>query len=147
MIYLDSCALVKLIRDEDETVALQSWLDDRADDVVVTSELALAEVIRVVRRNNHTDQGELIDADELAADLDEAAAVLAATAQVAVDREILERAGALDAPMIRTLDAIHLASALALAPAVTEFVTYDRRSAEIARAAGLVVVGPTASPS
>ncbi len=147
MIYLDSCALVKLIRDEDETVALQSWLDDRADDVVVTSELALAEVIRVVRRNNHTDQGELIDADELAADLDEAAAVLAATAQVAVDREILERAGALDAPMIRTLDAIHLASALALAPAVTEFVTYDRRSAEIARAAGLVLVGPTASPS
>ena len=84
MIYLDSCALVKPIRDEDETVALQSWLDDRADDVVVTSELALAEVLRVVRRNNHTDQGELIDADELAADLDEAAAVLAATAGLVV---------------------------------------------------------------
>ena len=147
MIYLDPCALVKLIRDEDETVALQSWLDDRADDVVVTSELALAEVVRVVRRNNHTDQGELIDADELAADLDEAAAVLAATAQVAVDREILDRAGALAEPMIRTLDAIHVACALALEPAVTELVTYDRRMAEIARAAGLVVVGPSASPS
>jgi predicted nucleic acid-binding protein len=64
-----------------------------------------------------------------------------------VDREILERAGEVNAAMIRTLDAIHLASALALAPAVTEFVTYDRRLAEIARAAGLVVVGPTASPS
>jgi uncharacterized protein len=64
-----------------------------------------------------------------------------------VDREILDRAGALAAPMIRTLDAIHLACALALEPAVTELVTYDRRMAEIARAAGLVVVGPSASPS
>lgn len=143
MIYLDSCALVKLIREEDGSEALREWLDERAGEVVVTSELAQAEVLRVVRRNNHTDQGVLIDADELAAELIEAAAVLAAVAHVLVDRDVLERAGALEAPMVRTLDAIHLVSALELKPAATEFVTYDKRLAAIARATGLTVLSPS----
>src|SRR5688572_724733 len=49
MIYLDSCALVKLIREESESLALQAWLDERADEVMITSELARAEVLRAVR--------------------------------------------------------------------------------------------------
>jgi predicted nucleic acid-binding protein len=143
VIYLDSCALVKLIREEDESQALQAWIDERADDVTVTSELARAEVLRVVRRNNHTDQGVLIDAGELAADLVEAAAVLDAVAQVAVDREILDRAGALEAPMVRTLDAIHVATALDLRASDIEFVTYDRRRAAQAREVGFTVLNPS----
>ena len=142
MIYLDSCALVKLIREEDESEALQAWLDDRGSELAVTSELAEAEVLRVVRRNNHTDKGELIDPDELAADLVEAAGVLAAVGQIAVDRGVLERAGALEAPMVRTLDAIHLVSALDLEPVAAVFVTYDRRLAAAARETGLTVHSP-----
>ncbi|GAA1251237.1 type II toxin-antitoxin system VapC family toxin [Pseudonocardia aurantiaca] len=143
MIYLDSCALVKLIREEDESEALQEWLDERGGELVVTSELAQAEVRRVVLRSNHTDQGALIDADELAAELAEAEAVLDEVAQVVVDRHLLERAGAFEAPMVRTLDAIHLVSALELEPAATEFVTYDKRLATIAHAAGLTVLSPS----
>jgi uncharacterized protein len=112
VIYLDSCALVKLIREEDESEALQEWLDERDGELVVTSELAQAEVRRVVVRSNHTDQGALIDADELAAELAEAEAVLDM-------------------------------SALELEPAATEFVTYDKRLATIAHAAGLTVLSPS----
>jgi predicted nucleic acid-binding protein len=142
VIYLDSCALVKLIREEDESAALQAWLDERADEVMVTSELARAEVLRVIRRNNHSERGELIDAGRLSADLDEAAAVLEAVTQVVVDRKVLHRAGALEAPMVRTLDAIHLATALDLQASTIELVTYDRRLAAVVRRAGLVVVSP-----
>jgi predicted nucleic acid-binding protein len=142
VIYLDSCALVKLIREEDESAALQAWLDERADEVMVTSELARAEVLRVIRRNNHSERGELIDAGKLSADLDEAAGVLEAVTQVVVDRKVLDRAGALGAPMVRTLDAIHLATALDLQASTIEFVTYDRRLAAVVRQAGLVAVSP-----
>jgi uncharacterized protein len=142
VIYLDSCALVKLIREEDESAALQAWLDERADEVMVTSELARAEVLRVIRRNNHSERGELIDAGKLSADLDEAAGVLEAVTQVVVDRKVLDRAGALGAPMVRTLDVIHLATALDLQASTIEFVTYDRRLAAVVRQAGLVAVSP-----
>jgi predicted nucleic acid-binding protein len=142
VIYLDSCALVKLIREEDESAALQEWLDERADVPVVTSELAHAEVPRVVRRNNHTDQGIVIDPTELALDLAEADQVLAAVGQLTVDRDLLVGAGALEEPMIRTLDAIHLASALELDVPELEFVAYDRRLAAAAHNAGLRVTAP-----
>lgn len=143
MIYLDSCALVKLVRAEDGSSALQEWLDERADELVVTSELSRAEVLRTIRRNNHCDTGELIDPAALAVELAEAADVLAAVAQVAVDSEVLDRAGALTTPMIRTLDAIHLVSAAEWDPSDVELVTYDRRLATAATDAGMTVIAPT----
>lgn len=142
MIYLDSCALLKLVREEDESAVLQDWLAERSGEGVVTSELSRAEMARVVRRNNHTEQGVLIDAAALHRELAAAAAVLDALSQLVVDRDVLDRAGSLDAPMIRTLDAIHLASAAELGPADIELVTYDRRLAAAATAAGLTVVAP-----
>lgn len=143
MIYLDSCALVKLIREEAESSALQDWLDEREGVPMVTSELAHAEVPRVIRRNNHTDQGELIDSAKLTADLAEARIVLAAVGSVVLDRELLARAGALGEPMVRTLDAIHLASAHEVDLAELDFVTYDHRLAVVAGNAGLRVVAPS----
>jgi hypothetical protein len=56
-------------------------LDERADDVMVTSELARAEVFRAIRRSNHDEQGELVDARLFTAELDEATAVLDALTQ------------------------------------------------------------------
>jgi len=146
VIYLDSCALVKLVRTEDGSSALQAWLDERGDELVVTSELSRAEVLRTIRRNNHRDTGELIDPAALAAELAEAAEVLASVAQVAVDSDVLDRAGALSAPMIRTLDAIHLVSATEWDLSDVQLVTYDRRLAAAATDAGMTVVAP-ADPS
>jgi predicted nucleic acid-binding protein len=143
VIYIDSCALVKLVREEDESAALQAWLDERADEVVVTSELARAEVPRAVRRSNHDERGELVDTDRFNAELDEAAALLDAVTLFVVDRDVLDRAGALDAPMVRTLDAIHLATAVDLKAAIIEFVTYDQRLAKLAEIAGFEVVSPS----
>ena len=142
MIYLDSCALVKLVRTEDGSSALQEWLDERSDELAVTSALSRAEVLRTIRRNNHRDTGELIDPTALAEELAEAADVLAAVAQVAVDSDILDRAGALTAPMISTSDAIHLVSAAEWDPSYVELVTYDRRLAAAATDAGMTVVAP-----
>lgn len=146
MIYLDSCALVKLIRTEDGSSALQEWLDERSDELTVTSALSRAEVLRTIRRNNHRETGELIDGAALAEELAQATEVLAAVAQVAVDSDILDRAGALFAPMIRTLDAIHLVSAAEWDPSDVELVTYDRRLAATAADAGMTVVAPADSP-
>lgn len=147
MIYLDSCALVKLVRAEDGSSALQEWLDERAQELTVTSELSRAEVLRAIRRNNHRDTGELIDPAALAAELSEAAEVLAAVSQVAVDSDVLDRAGAFPAPMLRTLDAIHLASAGHWVPSDVELVTYDRRLAAAATDAGMTAITPGVSPA
>ncbi len=142
MIYLDSNALVKVVRTEAESAALQAWLDGRTDERVVSSELALTEVTRAIRRINHDDQGNLLDGETLADDLAGAADVLARVGLVPVDRSALVRAGAVDNPMIRTLDAIHLVSALELVPDLSAFVSYDKRLASAARDAGLTVVAP-----
>lgn len=146
MIYLDSCALVKLVRTEDGSGVLQEWLDERRDELAVTSALSRAEVLRTIRRNNHRENGELIDPAALADELAEAAEVLAAVAQVAVNFDILDRAGALTASMIRTLDAIHLVSAAEWDPSDVELVTYDRRLAAAAADAGMTVVAPADPP-
>ncbi len=142
MIYLDSSALVKLIRAEYSSEALQSWIDQRADTLLVTSALARAEVVRAVRRNNYTDSGALIDHAAFAAELTAAAEVLDSISQIAIDDAILDRAGSLGSPMIRTLDAIHLASAAEFDPATLEFVTYDHRLAAEAQGAGIAVIAP-----
>lgn len=143
MIYADSSATVKLVREEAESDALRRWLDARPDDLVATSELALAEVLRVVRRNNHDDRGVLVDPDRLAAELAAAQDVLDGMALVTLDRDTLLRAAALDDPVVRTLDAIHLVSGLEWPARSVEFVTYDRRLAAAASGAGMSAVSPS----
>lgn len=142
MIYLDSCALVKLVRAEEHSQALQDWLDERPDELHVTSTLARAELVRAIRRNNHTRTGEVIDAEALDAELAEATEVLGAVTQLAVDEPVLDRAGAYTEPTLRTLDAIHLSSASEFDPEDVVFVTYDQRLAAAATAAELAVVAP-----
>ncbi|MDQ2709572.1 MAG: type II toxin-antitoxin system VapC family toxin [Actinomycetota bacterium] len=142
LIYLDSCALVKLVRAEPESEALQAWLDERPREPLVSSELARAEVVRTVRRVSHSQRGELLHPETLVTELAEANQLLAALAYVAVNRDVLVGAGELAMPMTRTLDAIHLVSARRLGAGLTHFVTYDKRLASAARDAGLTVVAP-----
>ena len=129
MIYLDASALMKLVRREDETSALREWLELRPEHPAVTSELGRVEVLRAARRVGSQVLGE---ARAVVGDLD----------LVAVDRAVQDVACDIGDPPLRTLDALHLASALLLGDGLTAFVAYDRRLAEAARDAGLAVAAP-----
>jgi predicted nucleic acid-binding protein len=71
-----------------------------------------------------------------------AAAVVGYVEQLAVTRNLLDTAGRLELPGLRSLDAIHIASALLLTHQLEAFVTYDVRQADAARALGLQVRSP-----
>lgn len=142
MIYLDSCALMKLIREEDESTALQEWLDERADVEQVTSNLARTELVRVVRRCNHGADGAVLEEDALARELAEAQAVLDAVGMLELDSDVFDQAGTADPPTLKSLDAIHLAAARQLGDALTNFVTYDQGLRKAAEQAGLATAAP-----
>jgi uncharacterized protein len=131
--YADPSALVKLVRDEPESNALRAFL---ANADLVSSDLALTEIPRAVRRAVRDDPN--LPLDLL---LDRAGALLEAIALRPLDRPLLLAAGALGEPALRTLDAIHVASALDLQP-VDAFVTYDERQAAAARLAGMRTMSP-----
>jgi predicted nucleic acid-binding protein len=124
MIYLDSAAVVKLVHAESESEALRAWLGDRAETPWVSSVLAEIESFRalaryaaeaVTRLHPVLDQIDLID-------LGPHIRILAQTIRPLT---------------VRSLDAIHLATALSLRSGLTSFVTYDKRLLEAAIAAGL----------
>lgn len=129
MIYLDSSALMKLVRQEAETAALRDWLISQPGLPVITSELGRVEVLRAARRAGSQA-------------LTEARAVIGDVDLVPLDRGVRDLACEIGDPLLRTLDALHLASALLLRDEVTAFVAYDERLATAARAAGL----PSTSP-
>ena len=133
LLYADSSALVKLIVEEPESAALREQIVDRD---LVSCELVLAEVPRAMHRLAATTG---VRRQRFARGLE---AVLAAVSLVPVESGILGRAGAFDAPFLRTLDAIHLAAALDLADAIDGFVSYDERQIETARIAGIPVLSP-----
>ncbi len=131
--YADASALVKLIRREPESDALRAYLEDSD---LISSELALTEVPRAVRR---------VAKDRRPAErlLKRAAEVIDKLSLLPLDRGLLTAAGALAEPALRSLDAIHVAAAAGLGP-VEAFVSYDERQAAAARLAGLRTVAPGA---
>jgi predicted nucleic acid-binding protein len=133
VLYADASALVKLVRDEAESVALRAYLRD-AD--LVSSELVLTEIPRAVRRAATLEPN--LPLDLL---LERTGAVIEALALRPLDRVLLAGAGALAEPALRALDAIHVASAVQLDP-IDAFVTYDERQAAAARLAGLRTMAP-----
>jgi uncharacterized protein len=133
LFYLDASALVKLVRAEPETSALLTFL---ADADILSSELALTEVPRAIRRAA-ADDPTLVSALLVT----RAEEILDAVALLPVDRTLLVAAGALDEPVLRALDAIHLASAINLLP-IDAFISYDERQSAAARLAGLRTVSP-----
>jgi predicted nucleic acid-binding protein len=69
-------------------------------------------------------------------------AVLGRVSWVELDEDLAGVASSAGGPRLRALDAIHVASALRVAPEIEAFVTYDARQAEVAAAAGFVVWSP-----
>jgi predicted nucleic acid-binding protein len=129
VIYLDSSAVMKLVRSERETVALSEWLAARPDQALVTSELGRAEVLRAARRAGGP---ALAEARAVVGDLD----------LIPLDRAAQDVACDIGSPLLRTLDALHLACALLLGEALTDVVAYDHRLADAAAQAGLSVIAP-----
>lgn len=130
LLYLDSSAIVKLVAREPETDALVERL--RSDPDLVSSALARVEVGRAVRR-----------ARLPGVDLPRANAVLDRIALLRIDEGILEAAQARDPADLRSLDAVHLASALSLGDLLDAIVTYDAQLASAARLQGLEVFAPS----
>jgi uncharacterized protein len=133
VVYADSSALVKLVRDEVETPSLRLFLSGSD---LVSSELVVTELPRAMRR-----AAVGLAARSLARVLDTVGTLLDAIALVPLDRSLLLAAGALDQPSLRSLDAIHIAAALSLWP-FDAFVSYDERQAAAARLAGIRTVAP-----
>jgi predicted nucleic acid-binding protein len=124
--YVDSSALVKLVLDERDAAPMRRWYVEA--DRVVTSHVGAIETRRAVARkvvvSGHVD------------------AVLRSVSIVLLSPAIGLLAASLAPATLRTLDAIHLATALEIGPELDAFVTYDGRLAAAAREAGLPVVQP-----
>jgi uncharacterized protein len=130
--YVDSSALVKLVRDEPESASLRAFL---GGDDLVSSELVLTEVPRAVRR---VAAWEALPVEQLIERTEE---LLDAVALLPLDRALLVAAGALEEPALRALDAIHLTAAIDVSP-LDAFVSYDARQSAVARLARLRTVAP-----
>ncbi len=126
-VYLDASAIVRIVADEPGRAATVAFL--REHDTRVTSVLSAVEVPRAVARKR-------VDA-ALAASV-----FLEDLVIVALDRTIVSSAAGLAPPALRTLDAIHLATALELGRELEAFVTYDDRLGAAARSIGLSVAAP-----
>jgi len=124
--YIDASALTKLVLDEPWSAAMRRWYVEA--DRVACSVVGLVETRRAVVRR---------DGDRRNLDL-----VLRSVVGLELDSFVIQTAAALRPASLRTLDAIHLASAQGLASELEAFVTYDDRLAEAARAVGLPVVRP-----
>ena len=129
LVYLDSSAIVKLVQREDESRELLAFLAGTSERI--TSVVATIEVLRAARRTTSSTRA-LRRADQ----------VLAGLGLVELDGSIRARAAEIEPKTLRTLDAIHVATALELSDDVTGFLTYDERQADAARRAGLTVSSP-----
>jgi len=129
-LYLDSSALVKLVQREAESDALRRYLEAHRSDVRVASELVRVEVVRSVLAGGP-------------AAVSHARRQLARLYLVVIDRDVLDRAATIaPASLLRSLDAIHLATAELLSAELRAILTYDARMAGAAAALGLVVASP-----
>lgn len=129
VLYLDSSAIVKLAIVELESLALSRGLN--GTDEVLSSAISQVEVPRALSRRMSLD-----------AAIKATATAFERIGFIDVDQPVLQPAATLGPARLRSLDAIHLATALSIGPRLDAVVTYDRRMAEAATALGLAVLAP-----
>lgn len=127
-LYLDSSAYVKVLVDETESGALRAFLA-AGGARRVSSALLRTEALRAVRH---------LGSDALAIVRDG----LRRVDLIEIDDRILDSAGILEPRVLRTLDAIHLATALAIGDDLDAIVTYDERMIAAAEMLGLATETP-----
>jgi len=127
--YTDTSAVIKLLVEETDSRAFAAYYDAHSEAEWVSSALLRIEVIRAVARARP-------------ALLPAARDMLLAFSYIAIDDDVVE--GAMNGPdrNLRSLDAIHLATARILAAELDALVTYDDRLLNASTDAGLVTVSP-----
>jgi uncharacterized protein len=127
--YADTSAVIKLLVEETDSKAFADFYDAHADAEWASSALLRIEITRAVAR-------------AAPALLPDARDLLLAFSSIAIDDDIVD--GAMNEPdrRLRSLDAIHLATARILGPELAALVTYDDRLSRAAADAGLVTMSP-----
>jgi predicted nucleic acid-binding protein len=127
--YIDTSAALKLLAEESHSRSFAAFYDENAGASWVSSALLRIEVIRAVAR-------------VMPAALPDARDLLLAFDYVSIDDEVVDAAMNEPDRMLRSLDAIHLATARVLGPDLDGLATYDDRLATAAKDAGISVVEP-----
>jgi uncharacterized protein len=132
-VYVDTSAAAKLFVAEQESPALRRWLGSQPQPQLISSALLAVELIRVLSLARPA----AIPAAErfLAQDVD----------IVEITPPVLSDAVRMPPPRLRTLDAIHLATAFDLGPVIDLVLSYDKLLTAAARNAGLETVQPGAA--
>jgi predicted nucleic acid-binding protein len=126
--YLDSSAFVKLVVAEPGSQALRRALARWPE--VASASLLRTEAIRSLRRSGNV------------AVVPQALRLFRSVHLVTLDEPLLDRAGGFDPPELRSLDAVHLAAAMALGPDLGIMFVYDVRLRQAAEACGIPVGAP-----
>ncbi|MFF0726635.1 type II toxin-antitoxin system VapC family toxin [Streptomyces sp. NPDC004134] len=127
MIYLDASAVITLVAGRRHAAELRGYLGAKPAAPMATSTIGFVETVRTLDQ-----MGSFPTAmQDLMRDLTE----------VLVTEEVRDLAGLLPG-RVRTLDALHVASAQTIGPALDSLISYDKRMLEVAREVGL----PTAAP-
>jgi predicted nucleic acid-binding protein len=124
--YIDTSAAFKLLAAEEHAEAFLAFYREHRDDEWISSDLLRIEVTRAVTRHWRAlipDAQRLLDAFEY----------------IQIDEEVVRTAMVEPDPLLRSLDAIHLATARLLGEELTALLTYDDRLAKAADDAGIPV--------
>lgn len=128
-LYFDTSALVKLVVKERESASLDAWLQQRPRMEAVSSSIARTELRRAVMAHQPVVRTAAVER-------------LRKLRLVATSDRLLEEAGQLGPARLRSLDAIHLATARRIGPRLQAVITYDLRMIEAAKALGMPVAHP-----
>jgi uncharacterized protein len=128
IVYLDSSAIVKLLVTEPESQALRARLSDWPDRIA--SAIVRTEVVRALRRSGNGER--VADARRL----------LHRLQLISVYDELLDRAGDAPPPTLRSLDAIHVATALSVGSELDVAISYDERRRNAFASAGIEALAP-----
>ena len=124
--YLDTSAFIKLVTLEPETEAFTIWCRGRS---LVSSDLLRTEAQRAVQ-SHHADIRDRCDR------------LMTGLALIHLTREHFDLAGRIEGPGLRSLDAIHLAAALAIGDDLAGLASYDKKLNQACRSLALTVVAP-----
>lgn len=125
LVYVDTSAAASLLKTEAQSLALKEWLVN-SESSLISSAILETELRRVAMRTG--------------ASQTRATAILMRIAQVQLDQPILRSAGQLKGPFLRSLDAIHIQTALMIGARTV--LTYDKRMMEAAAYFDMDVLAP-----
>ncbi|NNN20412.1 MAG: type II toxin-antitoxin system VapC family toxin [Acidimicrobiales bacterium] len=124
--YLDTSAFLKLIVDEDESRALRAWY--RANNSIWSSQLLRTEALRARFKLGLTSE--------------RIQSVLSTVSLILPNENTFFEAGMMKSTALRSLDALHLATARELGGDLKGIVTYDLRLIEAASLLGIQIISP-----